>query len=246
MLTDHEYDRWKRQIHIPQFGMEAQHRLKESKVAILGVGAIGGAAALFLAAAGIGSMILVDRDVVEVSNLNRQILYTSSHIGKYKAQLAADRLEELDPGISIEPVVQDVGANEIKQLVNGCDFVLCCFDKNCSRFPVNRECLNVNIPATYGFAQNFSGELITVLPGQTACLSCVIDENFPEPEETPIIGAASGMVGIAMAAAGIRHIAGVGDLMAGYRLIYDLAFPELIKIPLERNPACPVCGSLAL
>jgi molybdopterin-synthase adenylyltransferase len=242
MLTDHEYARWKRQIEIPQFGVEAQQRLKGSKVAILGVGAVGGAAALYLAAAGIGSMVLVDRDLVELSNLNRQILFTSSNLGKSKAQLATGRLRELDPGINIEAVVQSVGEKELPRLLEGCSFVLCCFDKNISRFPVNRECLKINVPATYGFVQDFSGELITVLPGQTACLSCIMDENFPEPDDTPIIGIASGIVGISMAAAVIRHLTAIGDLMAGYRLIYDLAFPELIKIPLERNPSCPVCG----
>jgi adenylyltransferase/sulfurtransferase len=242
VLNDHEYARWKRQIHIPQFGSEAQHKLKESKVAVLGAGAVGGTAALYLAAAGVGSMILVDRDVVELSNLNRQILFTDSDMGKSKAQLAANRLRALDPGINIEAVVQDAGENELKVLLKGCSFVLCCFDKNISRFPVNRECLRINVPATYGFAQDFSGELITVLPVETACLSCVIDESFPEPTLTPIIGVASGMIGIAMAAAAIRHIASIGDLMAGYRLMYDLAFPEFMKIPLAQDPSCPVCG----
>ena len=184
---------------------------------------------------------LVDRDVVELSNLNRQILYTSSDLGKYKAQLAAGRIRALDPGINIEAVVQDAGENELQQLLVGTDFVLCCFDRNRSRFAVNRECLKGHVPAAYGFAQDFSGELITVLPGQTACLSCIMDEDFPEPDETPVIGAASGIVGIAMAAA-IRYLAGMGDLMAGYRLLYDLALPEMIKIPLQRIPACPVCG----
>jgi molybdopterin/thiamine biosynthesis adenylyltransferase len=243
MKTAVELDRWKRQIQIPQFGVEAQQRLRASTVAILGVGAIGGASALFLAAAGIGKMTLVDRDVVELSNLNRQILFTTGDLGKHKARLAAERLRELDPGIEVKAMVQDVGKKELPELLDGCNFVLCCFDKNRSRFPVNQESIQMNLPATYGFAQDFSGELITVLPGQTACLSCIMDDNFPEPEETPIIGAASGIVGIAMAAAAIRYLTGIGELMAGYRLMYDLAFPELLKIQLERNPSCPVCGN---
>jgi adenylyltransferase/sulfurtransferase len=242
-MTDVEVERWKRQIQIPQFGTEAQQRLRASCVAVLGVGAVGGASAFYLAAAGIGKMILVDRDVVELSNLNRQILFTTDDIGRRKAQLAAERLRQLDPGLGIEVVVQDIGQKELPGLLDDCDFVLCCFDKNQSRFPVNCQCVQGNLPASYGFAQDFSGELITVLPGQTACLSCIMDDSFPEPEETPIIGSASGIVGIAMTAAAIRYLTGIGELMAGYRLVYDLAFPELLKIPLERNPACPICGS---
>ncbi|HEX3045717.1 MAG TPA: HesA/MoeB/ThiF family protein [Bacillota bacterium] len=241
-LTDLESVRWKRQIQIPQFGTEAQQRLKESTVAVLGVGAIGGASALYLAAAGIGRLILADRDVVELSNLNRQILFTTDDLGKSKAQLAGKRLQELDPGVETQVVVCDIGEEELPGLLGDCNFVLCCFDKNKSRFLVNWECVRRNLPATYGFAQDFSGELITSLPGKTACLACIMDDSFPEPEETPIIGPASGIVGIAMAAAAIRYLTEIGELMAGYRLVYDLAFPELLKIPLERNPACPVCG----
>lgn len=242
MLTELESVRWKRQIAIPQFGVAAQHRLKESKVAVLGVGAIGGVTALYLAAAGIGGMLLVDKDVVELSNLNRQILYTGSDLGNAKAPLAAARLRELDPGLKIEAVVLDAGPDELPQLLIGSNVVLCCFDRNRDRFAVNRECRQLKLPAVYGFAQDFSGELITVLPDQTACLACMMDENFPEPDETSVIGVAGGMIGIAMAAAAIRYLTGIGDLMAGYRLIYDLALPELIKIPLPRTPACPVCG----
>lgn len=242
MLNNEEYLRWRRQIDIPQFGIEAQTKLKESRIAVLGVGAVGGTAALYLAAAGIGSMIIADRDVVELSNLNRQILFKDRDIGCHKAELTAQRLLELNPYMKVDAVVQDIGEKEIGLLIEGCCFVLCCFDKNHSRFPVNSECVRRNIPAVYGFVQNFSGEIITVFPKQSACISCIMDENFPEPEETPVLGVASGIIGIAMASAAIRYITGVGDLMEGYRLMYDLAFPEFIKVPLGRNSACPVCG----
>ncbi|MFZ5986142.1 MAG: HesA/MoeB/ThiF family protein [Bacillota bacterium] len=243
MINNDEYLRWKRQIEIPQFGEEAQYKLKKSRVAVLGTGAVGGAAALYLAAAGVGSMVLADRDVVELSNLNRQILFNSQDVGGYKAELASKRLLELNPCMEVEAVVKHIGEMELEPLVKGCSFVLCCFDKNESRFPVNRRCIEMNIPVSYGFVQNFSGELITVLPGQSACLSCIMDESFPEQPETPVIGVASGIIGIAMAAASIRHMTGIGDMMAGYRLMYDLAFPELIKVPLGRNKSCPVCGT---
>ncbi|BAF58793.1 MAG: HesA/MoeB/ThiF family protein [Pelotomaculum sp.] len=237
-----ENERWKRQLAIPQFGMEAQQKLRESRVVVLGLGGVGGVAALYLAAAGVGCMVLVDRDVVELSNLNRQILFSTADIGKPKAEIGAERLLALDPGLKLEAVVKDIRETDLKALLQGSHFVLDGFDKNAHRLAVNRACVRMGLPAVHGFAQDFSSELIAVLPGQSACLACVMDENFPEVKETPVLGVSVGVIGVAMAAAAIRCITGLGEVMAGCRLIYDLAFPELIKIPLERDPLCPVCG----
>lgn len=242
MFNDQDKERFKRQLDIPQFGVEIQKKLKESRVAVLGLGGVGGTAALYLAAAGAGNLLLADRDVVEISNLNRQILYTEADLGLSKVEVAAERLKALNNNIHIEAIRNDIDESSLLPLLGGCDFVLDCLDTNYIRLAVNRACVKLGLPASHAFAQDFSGELITILPGESACLACVLDESFPEPEDVPVLGVATGMVGVGMAAAAVRYLTGLGDVAAGYRLIYDLAFPQTIKIPLPRHPSCPVCG----
>lgn len=200
MLTAREKDRYKRQLNIPQFGAEKQARLKQSRVAVPGVGGVGGTAALYLAAAGIGHMIVVDRDRVENSNLNRQVLFACCDVGHPKARAAQQRLKALNDAIKIESVDIDVSESNLSSIIGDCHYVLDCLDTNYMRLMVNRTCIKLNLPASHAFAQDFSGELFSVLPGESACLACIMDESFPEPEETPVMGVATGMVGLAMAA----------------------------------------------
>lgn len=233
---------WIRQMAIPGFGEEGQKRLEESRVAVLGLGGVGGPASLYLAAAGMGDLVLVDGDVVEASNLNRQILFAFSDLCRPKAQAAAERLLSLNPELTVEVVEKRIEERDIEPLLKGCNFVLDCFDKNADRLAVNRECVRLGIPAVHGFAQDFSGEVFTVLPKKSACLACALDESFPETETTPVMGVTTGMIGTAMAATAILSLMGTGDPLAGERLIYDLAFPEIMKIPVEKKQLCPACG----
>ncbi len=232
---------WSRQTAIPGFGAEGQQKLSNSKVAVLGLGGVGGPAALYLTAAGVGSILLVDRDVVEITNLNRQILFSASDIGRQKAVAAAERLLSLNAGLNVETVAKDVKENDL-ELLEGCDFVLDCFDRNKARLAVNRACLRLEIPAAHGFAQDLSGEVFVVIPGKSACLACALDESFPEPDITPVMGVSTGMVGVAMASAAILNLTKLGDPMPGQRQIYDLAFPGITKIFVDKNPHCPACG----
>ncbi len=239
---ENDMDIWMRQTAIPGFGAEGQEKLRDGRVAVLGLGGVGGPAALYLTASGVGELILVDGDKVEASNLNRQILFTFPDIGRPKAQAAAERLQSHNPDLKMDVVEKRVEERELAPLLRGCDFVLDCFDKNVDRLAVNRECVRLSIPAAHGFAQNFSGEVFTVLPGKSACLACALDESFPEAETTPVIGVITGMIGTAIAAAAVLSLTGIGDPMAGKRLIYDLAFSEMMRIPVERKPLCPICG----
>ncbi len=233
---------WTRQMAIPGFGEEGQKRLEESRVAVLGLGGVGGPASIYLAAAGVGNLMLVDGDTVDASNLNRQILFAFSDQGKPKAQAATERLLSLNPELTVVAVENRIEERDMEHLLKGCNFVLDCFDKNADRLAVNRECVRLGIPAVHGFAQDFSGEVFTVLPGKSACLACAMDESFPETERTPVVGVTTGMIGTAMAATAILCLTGIGDPLAGKRLIYDLAFPEVMKIPVEKKPLCPACG----
>ncbi|HSD58710.1 MAG TPA: HesA/MoeB/ThiF family protein [Methanotrichaceae archaeon] len=242
MKREKKREIWTRQMAIPGFGEEGQKRLEESRVAVLGLGGVGGPASLYLAAAGVGNLVLVDGDAVEASNLNRQILFAFSDLGRPKAHVAAERLLSLNPELKVGTVEKKIDERDLEPLLKGCNFVLDCFDRNADRLAVNRECVRLGIPAVHGFAQDFSGEVFTVLPGKSACLACALDEGFPEMEISPVIGVATGMIGTAMAAMAVLSLTGIGDPAAGKRLIYDLAFPEVMKIPVEKKPLCPACG----
>ena len=233
---------WARQIAIPGFGTVGQEKLKNSKVAVLGLGGVGGPAALYLAASGIGSLTLVDGDVVEASNLNRQILFSFSDLGQPKAQAAARHLLSHNPELMVEVVEKRVEERDMQPLLKGCHIVLDCFDRNRDRLAVNRVCLRQGIPAVHGFAQDFGGEIFSVMPGKSPCLACALDEGFPETEPTPVIGVATGIVGVAMASAAILSLTDLVTLPAGTRQIFDLAFTEIMKVPIEMNPHCPACG----
>jgi molybdopterin/thiamine biosynthesis adenylyltransferase len=237
-------DIWSRQISIPGFGDEGQRILSDSKVAVLGLGGVGGPAALYLAAAGVGNLILVDRDVVEISNLNRQILFCVRHLGRLKAEVAGKRLLSLNPGLKVKIVPKDLTESDMPTLLKGCQFVLDCFDRNADRLAVNRVCMTLGIPAAHGFVQDFSGEIFTAIPGKSACLACALDENFPEPDITSVMGVTTGLVGTAMAAAAILNLTQLGDPAIGERTIYDLAFSRVLKVPVKRNVRCPACKNV--
>jgi adenylyltransferase/sulfurtransferase len=237
-------DRWSRQISIPGFGNEGQHRLSESQVAVLGLGGVGGPAALYLTAAGVGRLILVDRDIVELSNLNRQILFCERDLGYLKAEAACKRLLPLNPNLKAKIVAKDLKESDMLTLLKGCDFVLDCFDKNADRLAVNQVCMRLGISAAHGFAQDFSGEIFTVIPGKSACLACALDENFPELEITPVIGVTTGLVGTAMAATAILNLTQLGEPAIGERIVYDLAFSRVLKIPVKKNLRCPACMNI--
>jgi len=139
---------------------------------VLGLGGVGGPAALYLAAAGIGSLVLVDGDCVETSNLNRQILFGFSDLGRPKAHLAAERLLSLNPDLEVKVVDALVKERDLEPLLKGSQFVLDCFDKNADRLAVNRVCVALGIPVVHGFAQDFSGEIFLAIPGKSSCLAC--------------------------------------------------------------------------
>ena len=226
---------WARQTAIPGFGVEGQQRLHESRAVVLGLGGVGGPAALYLAAAGVGTLVLVDGDCVETSNLNRQILFGFSDRGGSKAHLAAERLLGLNPDLKVEVVDTFVRESDLEPLLKDSQLVLDCFDKNADRLAVNRTCMNLGIPAVHGFAQDFSGEIFAVIPGKSSCLACAMDESFPELEVTPVIGVTTGTVAASMASAAILFLTGIAGPEAGCRLIYDLVFPGITKVPILKN-----------
>lgn len=243
-MLPHDMERWKRQIAIPHFGSEAQHRLLKSKVVIFGAGGVGCPAALYLAAAGVGSLVLVDFDTVALDNLNRQILYGLADIGRSKVEAAAARLLDLDSSLKVDIVDKKVNSQDIKKIIKDASFVIDAFDKINDRLSIDKACIENKVAVAHGFAQEFAGESVIVIPGETACLHCIIDNNYPERDITPILGVTAGIIGTYLASAAIKFITNYGKLQAGYRMLWDLSLDQFVSFPLNRRSDCKICGNL--
>ena len=240
-LSLQEMERWQRQIALPEFGIEGQKRLKSSTVVIFGVGGVGSATALYLAGVGVGKLSIVDRDVVSLSNLHRQLIYQNQDIGQAKARVAGARLLAIDPSINIDIVDKSVDLSDIRRIVQGSNLVIDAFDKIDSRLAVNQACVEERLAVIHGFAQEFSGEACLVEPGKTPCLECVLDRSTYEPEATPILNISAGIIGIHLANMAIKYLTGYGELLAGYRYFWDFYFDQFLTLPLLRNPDCVIC-----
>jgi adenylyltransferase/sulfurtransferase len=244
MLTTDELERYDRQIMIEEIGEKGQERLKKSRVAIAGMGGIGSPVALYLTAAGIGKIRIIDHDHVTLSNLNRQILHWEEDIGKKKVDSAETKLRNLNRAVEIETIAETITEENIFRLVEGCDAIVDAMDNLPTRYILNRCAIKKHIPFFHGAVHGFEGRVMTILPGETACLRCMFRGPVPQ-EKFPVIGVVPAMIGSIQATEVIKYFAGIGNLLTNRLLIYDglrLAFSEFI---VKRNPECDHCGSLS-
>ena len=246
-LSPGELERYDRQLRIPTFSHEIQQRLKKSKVAILGLGGTGCPCAIYLSAAGVGEIRIVEHDKVELSNLNRQILYGECVLREYKVEVGTERLRDLNRDISLEAVKEKVTEKNVEELIRACDFVVDGFDKVRDRLIVNQACLIAQIPANHAFVHGFRGEVVTVIPGQGPCLRCFIDDQTALTSLSGVgnvIGVAAGVVGLFQATDVIKHLTSIGEIFPGQRLLVDLLDFTLYHLEQERRRNCPHCNHL--
>lgn len=242
-LSPGEMERYSRQTAIAGFGIPAQEKLKQARVVVFGVGGVGSVAALYLAAAGVGHLVLVDRDVVSLSNLNRQVLYRCHDLKEPKAALAEAALLSLNPDLNITGLVQQAGIEEIRAIIKDCSFVIDAFDRIPDRLAINQVCVEQGVAAAHGFVHELAGEIIVVQPKDSPCLHCVLDPGRKEPETVPVLGTAAGVIGIQLANAAIKFLSGYGVVQYGYRLLWDLALDQYLSLKLQRRPDCPACST---
>lgn len=245
-ISPKEFDRYDRQFRIPTFGIETQRRLKANKVLVPGLGGTGYQAAMYLTTAGVGHMKLMDYDKVELSNLNRQILYSEKSLGRHKSEVGADLLRSLNADIYIKEESIVVTNENLAGLTRRWDFIVDCFDKVHDRLLVNRACLNASIPSNHGFIHSFRGEIITVIPRQGACLSCLIDEENMLQSSLPgvgnVIGVSAGVIGILQATDAIKYLTSTGKCYVGKRILFDLLDFSMQNIEQEMRKNCPHCS----
>ncbi len=226
---------------MPSLGESGQARLKEATVVIAGTGGLGCTVSLFLAYAGVGRLKLIDYDTVQLSNLNRQILFTEADIGLPKAPVAAKRLSSANPWIKIEPIGEKISQDNARSLIANADVVIDAFDNMDGRFILNKACVAENKPLVHAGVRGLTGQVTTILPGKTPCLACLLPTVPIKDAPPPVFGVTPGLLATIQATEALKLIAGIGNVLAGHLLIVNLETMEFNKIAIRRRPGCPVC-----
>lgn len=241
MLTSDELERYDRQIMIGGFGQKGQENLKNTTVLVAGAGGLGSPVSIYLAAAGIGRLRIVDNDEVDLSNLNRQILHWTKDIGKHKSFSAKEKISEINPHVKIDAIYDEIGENNLLKLVDGCDMIVDAMDNFTTRYLLNRVAIEKRIPFFHGGVYGFEGRAMTIIPGETACLRCVFP-NAPPKETFPVIGVAPGLIGCVQVSEVIKYVVGIGELLKNRLLIYDGLSSKFTEVEVKRNEKCVDCG----
>ncbi|MHC3128656.1 MAG: HesA/MoeB/ThiF family protein [Candidatus Bathyarchaeota archaeon] len=246
-LSDEELEYYSRQVVMAEMGYNAQLKLKNSKVCLVGLGGLGSPASMQLAAMGVGHLRIVDRDVVELANLHRQHLYGVDDVGYPKVEVAAKRLQSLNPYVELEPLPLSINENNAEDIVEGMDVVVDGLDSMAARYAINRACIKLGVPYVFGAAITTTGNLSTIIPGETACLECFYgnldDKKLPK---CGVVGVHPSLVNIIASlevSEAIRILTGKQPRLANKLLHFDLDEMEFNEIQLSKVDSCPVCGS---
>ncbi|MCW4017967.1 MAG: HesA/MoeB/ThiF family protein [Candidatus Bathyarchaeota archaeon] len=238
-------DFYSRQVILKELGQEGQNRLSKSKVAVVGVGGLGTVSSLYLALAGVGQLRLIDMDVVEAKNLHRQILYTPNDVDYPKAEVAAARLQQLNPLIEAEAFSENINAGNVERLLSGVDLVVDGLDNMATRYLVNRTCIKMNIPYVFGAAIGMEGNLSVFVPSETPCLECIMpnlsDNDLLKCDTRGVLGATPGILGAMQAFEGVKVLAKVGMPLKGKLMICDFTDMYFTTIDIAKRAKCPAC-----
>jgi molybdopterin/thiamine biosynthesis adenylyltransferase len=242
MLTPNERERYDRQILIKEIGQEGQEKLQRSRVVIAGAGGLGSPIALYLTAAGIGMIRVIDHDRVALSNLNRQILHWEDDVGRRKVDSARAKLRNLNSSVEIQAIAETITEENSSELVEGCDAIVDAMDNLPTRYVLNRCAIEKKVPFFHGAVHGFEGRAMTVLPGETACLRCMYRGLVPQ-EKFPVIGVAPAVIGSIQATEVVKYLVGIGKLLTNRLLVYDGLKATFTEFKLNKNPNCDHCGS---
>ncbi|HRO03790.1 MAG TPA: molybdopterin-synthase adenylyltransferase MoeB [Terricaulis sp.] len=243
-MKPEERERYARHILLKEIGGPGQQQLMGAKVALVGAGGLGAPAALYLAAAGVGQLTLIDDDAISLSNLQRQVLYRSDEIGAAKVERAAQALGALNPHVTVIPLRERLTDANAERLLAGMDLVLDGTDDFATRFAVNRAARALGVPLVSGAIGRWSGQVSVFAPGGP-CYQCFVPEIPPDAEtcaQVGVVGALAGVIGSMMALEAIKLIAEAGAPLVGRVLIFDGLSGDARTVMLQRDPACPVCG----
>ncbi len=243
MLSRKELDRYYRQIIFPDFDVRGQEKLKNSHILIAGVGGLGSLSSTYLTRAGIGHITLVDNDHVELSDLNRQILYQDENIGERKVDSAHKRLLEMNPHVEITPIFEKIRKENVLSIVKGAQVVVDGLDNFETRFLLNSICVKENIPFIYGGIDGLNGAIMTIIPNKTPCLTCLFKNTPTEKKDfLPVFGFVPGLIASLQSMEAIKLLANIGTPLAGKLLLFDGKTGEFLLSKTNKDNDCPVCG----
>jgi molybdopterin/thiamine biosynthesis adenylyltransferase len=246
-LTEQQIERYSRHIILEEVGGVGQEKLLSASVLIIGAGGLGAPAGLYLAAAGIGTIGVVDADVVDVTNLQRQVIHHTADVGVDKVTSAANKMRAINPDVTVRPYKQWARADNICQIMKDYDFVIDGTDNFPAKFLVNDACYFEKKPFSHAGILRFDGQLMTIVPGESTCYRCVF--NAPPPanavpscSQAGVLGVLAGVIGSLQATEAIKYILGLGELLTNSLLTYNALTMQFRKIPMKRNARCPICG----
>ncbi|MFQ5966463.1 MAG: molybdopterin-synthase adenylyltransferase MoeB [Acidimicrobiia bacterium] len=246
-LTNEQRVRYSRHILLPEVGEEGQARLLDSRVLLIGAGGLGSPAALYLAAAGVGTLGIVDFDVVDATNLQRQILHNLDRLGELKVESAQQTLTALNPDVKVEAYAERLSAENVLDIMDGYDVVLDGGDNFPTRYLLNDASLHLRVPVVHGSIFRFEGQVTVFTPYEGPCYRCLFSEP-PPPELAPscaeagVLGVLPGIIGSVEANEVIKLVLGIGDPLVGRLLTYDALTEEFRTLTIKRDPNCPACS----
>jgi adenylyltransferase/sulfurtransferase len=246
-FTEEQILRYSRHIILPEVGGKGQKKLLSARILIVGMGGLGSPAVLYLAAAGIGTLGLMDFDIVELSNLQRQVIHTTEDLDKPKVKSARATIEAINPDVTVHEYEQKATSETISEIISDYDLVLDGTDNFPTRFLVNDACVLAGKTNLYGAVFRFEGQVSVFVPNQGPCYRCFIPEmpppgSVPSCQEAGVLGVLPGIIGLLQATEAIKLILGVGKPLIGRLLLFDALDMELHEVKLQRNPDCPACG----
>jgi molybdopterin/thiamine biosynthesis adenylyltransferase len=246
-FTDDQIVRYSKQIIIPEVGLDGQKKISSGRVLLIGAGGLGSPAAYYLNAAGVGTIGIVDDDVVDLTNLHRQILHFTNDIGKSKVVSAEESLTALNPDSQVIAYRERLTVSNAMEIIQDYDVVVDCADNFGTKFLLNDACIMAGKPLIYGAVLRFIGQVLTILPGEGPCYRCLF--RMPPPSgiaptsaQAGLLGVLPGTIGLIQATEVLKYFLGLGDLLVGKMLTYNLLTLEFSKIKIRKDPDCPVCG----
>ncbi|MGD9010614.1 MAG: HesA/MoeB/ThiF family protein [Desulfobacteraceae bacterium] len=249
-LTDKQRERYSRQLVLDAVGEDGQQKISDASVLVIGTGGLGSPVLLYLAAAGVGTLGVADGDVVDHSNLQRQIIHSTSDVGRPKVDSAAEKLSRLNPDVRLIKHPLMAAPENITQMIDGYDFVVEATDNFETKFLINDACVLAGKPFSHAGVLRMSGQTITVLPGRSACLRCLFDQppppgSVPGAAQVGILGAVAGTLGTVQATEALKYILGAGVLLQNRLMKLDAQQMRFTTLNIKRNSACKVCGTTA-
>lgn len=245
-LTEEQIKRYSRHIILSQVGGKGQKKLLDARVLVIGAGGLGSPVAMYLAAAGVGTLGIVDFDTVDLSNLQRQVIHHTHDVGRPKVLSAAETLTAMNPDVKVIPHSTALTPANALDIISGYDLVVDCCDNFATRYLSNDACVLSGKPNVYGSIFRFEGMATVFQPGK-GCYRCVYPTppplgSVPSCQEAGVLGVLPGMIGVIQATEAVKLILGIGESLCGSLLVYDALEMEFRKLKLSRNPTCPVCG----